>query len=183
MSGVKRLLGQLVVAKNPFADKKWIVIISGISGPATLGIAQMLTGCMYKESTINNAQPIENDKDREQVGKALGYYGKIVREGTPLPVGEGGQLPYDALSEHMLTSLLSIAEKSQKEINALIAVDVYYPQKSDYTYSNDERRVIGWEFVDISDVLGKPWANPNDLACRFGDDGDMANNRIDSDAE
>ena len=181
MSGVKRLLGQLVVARNPFADQKWIVIISGISGPATLGIAQMLTGCMYKEFTINNAHPIENAKDREQVENALGHYRKIVREGSPLPFGESGYLPYDALSEHMLTFLLTMAAKSQGQINALIAVDVYYPEKSDSTYSNDERRVVGWEFIDVSDFLGKAWANPNDLASSFGEGPHMAKNSMEQD--
>jgi hypothetical protein len=178
MSGVKRLLGQLVVARNPFAHGKWLVIVSGISGPATLGIAQMLTGCMYKEFTINNVKPIDNADDRQQVENTVSHYATIVREGSPLPLAEGGRLPYDSLSEHMLTGLLKTAERSQGEINALISVDVYYPQKSDSTYSNDERRVIGWEFVDMSDFLGKSWANPNDLACRFGENEGTSNNRM-----
>jgi len=127
---------------------------------------------MYKEFTINNVKPIENQADRKQVESTVARYAKIVREGSPLPLAEGVRLPYDALSEHMLTSLLRAAGRSQGEINALVAVDVYYPEKSDSTYSNDERRVIGWEFVDISEFLGKGWANPNDLACRFGDNED-----------
>lgn len=94
-------------------------------------------------------------------------YLAIVREGTPLPLEESTRLHYEALSEHMLTALLKTAEQSEGQINALVAVDVYYPRKSDSTYSNDERRVVGWEFVDISDALGKEWANLNDLACRF----------------
>jgi hypothetical protein len=55
--GLKELLGQLIVARNPHGQKKWIIIISGISGPATLGIAQMLTGCIYKEFTTNGISP------------------------------------------------------------------------------------------------------------------------------
>jgi hypothetical protein len=55
--GLKELLGQLIVARNPHGHKKWIIIISGISGPATLGIAQMLTGCVYKEFTTNGISP------------------------------------------------------------------------------------------------------------------------------
>lgn len=173
-SGVKRLLGQLVVARNPFALGKWIVIISGISGPATLGIAQMLTGCMYKEFTINNLKPIDT-ADWPQVDETVTRYAAIVREGSPLPLEEGTRFPYEALSEHMLTALLRTAERSEGEINALVAVDVYYPRKTDSTYSNDERRVVGWEFVDISEALGKDWANPNDLGCRFGDIDAMPN--------
>ncbi|NTW16607.1 MAG: hypothetical protein HGA41_04000, partial [Syntrophaceae bacterium] len=168
MSGVRRLLGQLVVAKNPFTKGKWIVIVSGISGPATLGIAQMLTGCMYKEFTINNLGK-GDDAVRNQIEEPVSRYSTIVREGSPLPLTDVGRIPYEALSEHMLTNILKTAELSQGEVNALIAVDVYYPPKSDSTYSNDERKIIGWEFVDITDFLGKPWANPNDLGCRFGD--------------
>jgi hypothetical protein len=165
-SGVKRLLGQLVVAKNPFAKGKWIVIISGISGPATLGIAQMLTGCMYKEFTINNLKPITTS-DWEQVEETANQYATMVRDGSPLPMEDGTWLPYESLSEFMLTDLLRVAEKSDGEINALIAVDVYYPQKTDSTYSNDERRVVGWKFLDISEYLGKDWANPNNLVCHL----------------
>ena len=162
MSGVKRLLGQLVIAHNPFALGKWIVIISGISGPATLGIAQMLTGCMYKEFTINNS-----DFYGQEVEETVLHYNNVIREGNPIPNDEVVRLSYDALSEHMIASLLETGKRSTGEINALIAVDVYYPPKSDSTYSNDERKVIGWDFVDVSCFLGKAWANPNNLKCRL----------------
>lgn len=167
-SGVKTLLGQLVVAKNPIVEKKWIVIISGISGPATLGIAQMLTGCMYKEFTINNLKSCDT-AEWQQVEDVVNKYSAIVRDGSSLPIEDGARLPYAALSEHMLTTLLKVVKRSEKGVNALIAVDVYYPQKTDSTYSNDERRVIGWNFLDISEKMGKDWANPNDLGCQIGD--------------
>ncbi|MHC4741930.1 MAG: hypothetical protein ACYS8Z_08475 [Planctomycetota bacterium] len=155
-SGIKTLLGQLVVAKNPFADNKWIVIISGISGPATLGIAQMLTGCIYKEFTVNNLKPIPPE---------VAARGPI-HEGDDNTPKDDDRRTYDHLSEQMLTSLLKTAGDSEGEVNALIEVDVYYPPKDDSTYSNDERKIIEWRFADVSACIGHSWANPNDLKCK-----------------
>jgi hypothetical protein len=108
VKGVRKLLGQLVVAKNPFAEGKWIVIISGISGPATLGIAQMLTGCMYKEFTINNLQSV-NQEEKTVIESAVSDCRGVLGEGNPQTPSDVGRVPYDALSEHMLSKLLKVA--------------------------------------------------------------------------
>jgi hypothetical protein len=67
----------------------------------------------------------------------------------------------------MLERLLAVAAKTNGEVNALVTVDVYYPPRSGARYSNDERKVIGWEFPDLGDFLGMEWANPNDLKCQL----------------
>jgi hypothetical protein len=170
---VRHLLGQLVIAKNPKEKGKWIIIISGISGPATLGIAQMLTGCMYKEFTINSVQPA-SDIEKQQIDSAIAEHRKKIQKGLSLGP-EPGKIPYDSLSEHILKQLLDVADKSGGEVNALVAVDVYYPPRSGLRYSNDERKVIGWEFLNLTEFLGMNWANPNDLKCSKSGENDGLN--------
>lgn len=165
--GVRRLLGQLVVAKNPFALGKWIVIVSGISGPATLGIAQMLTGCMYKEFTINSLVELA-ETDKDVVEKTVSFYRNKMQGGLAAN-NDPGRLPYDSLSEHMLLTLLKCSSQSDGEVNALVSVDVYYPGRSDARYSNDERKVVGWDFPNLTEFLGTKWANPNNLRCQILD--------------
>ena len=169
INGVYHLLGQLVVAKNPKAKGKWIIIISGISGPATLGIAQMLTGCMYKEFTINSASL---DIEKQKVDSLINQYRTKIKEWLPLDI-DPGKVPYDSLSEHMIEKLLTIARRSGGEVNALVTVDVYYPPRNASRYSNDERKVIGWEFPNLSKVIGTKWANPNGLKCQHAEDNEM----------
>lgn len=185
LGGVRRLLGQLVVAKNPFAPGKWIVIISGISGPATLGIAQMLTGCMYEEFTINNKQQDQKDKQQDQkelsheIKTFISKYSETAKAESPLQNIEtckvvcnalseylvNDRVAYDTLSEYMLSRLLEIANKEGGEVNALVSVYVYHPTPSETSYSNDERKVIVWDFPNLSDFMKRSWSNPNSLWC------------------
>ena len=165
VTGIRRLLGQLVVAKNPFIANKWIVIISGISGPATLGIAQMLTGCMYQEFTINNLINIP-----EELKAKVNEYNNIFTNDLVIDNGrQGQQIQYDSLSEYMLSKILEISKMTDGEINSIIYVDVYYPPKNGSSYSNDERKIIGWGFVNITKFVGKNWMNPNNLLCNLSD--------------
>jgi len=163
--GVRKLLGQLVVAKNPFAPGKWILIVSGISGPATLGIAQMLIGCMYEEFTINSATAVP-ESEKARVEECVGAYRKQVSIASPIE-SEGNKMPFGALSEQALERLLRIADKSGGEVNAIVQVDVYYPPQTVPRYSNDDRKVIGWGFPNLSEFLRRGWANPNDLRCQL----------------
>ncbi len=160
----RRQYGQLVVARNPFAPGKWIVIISGLSGPATFGIAQMLTGCMYEEFTVNDLSDIDRHKIETEIGR---YWELATSRVSPTASRQETQVPYDALSEVMLEELLGMAAKSGGETNSLIAVDVYYPPQSTSHYSNDERKVVGWEFVNLKEELRMPWNNPNGLKCQL----------------
>lgn len=125
----------------------------------------MLTGCMYEEFTINSEQ-----QDRDKIIREINAPQKlevstIVRnalsEYTPT-----GRVAYDTLSEQMLSRLLDIA-KDDGEVNALVSVDVYYPPRSETSYSNDERKVVVWDFPDMSKFMKKDWANPNSLNCEY----------------
>lgn len=183
---VNELYGQLVVAKDPDTEK-WIVIISGISGPATLGIAQMLTGCMYEEFTVNKIKVADSKEEQEKYTKDLIEIKKCVKTVAdknktftdkviiPSLEADDFRVPYDNLSESMLSSLFKIIKdetrkigNSFKGVNALITVHVYYPSIKE-GYSNDERKVIIWEFSNISPYVGQQWFNPNNLRCTYTD--------------
>lgn len=157
-AGPRNLLGQLVVAKNPFADDKWIVIIAGISGPATLGIAQMLTGCMYKEFTVKSTSM---EKDKSKIEASIMDYKKGFLNNIEGMDKSTPGIEYDSLSEKLIGELLQKSEDG--ECNALVNVGVYYPERTETSYSNDERKVIGWNFCDIGKFLKKSWPNPAKL--------------------
>jgi hypothetical protein len=70
-------------------------------------------------------------------------------------------IEYDFLSEKLLGELIRKSEDG--ECNTLINVGVCYPEKSGTSYSNDERKVIGWSYCDIGRFLKKQWPNPAKL--------------------
>lgn len=156
------LLGQLVVAQNPVSKDKKVIIISGISGPATFGIAQMLTGCMYEEFTINNLVSAQNN---EKIEKAVIDFKKecLGKTNDTSPA-----INYADLSEDMLLKFLSVLEKTGDSTNgcmAIVNVGVYYPEEDDNKYSNDDRKIIGWNFRDLK-VLGAAHINPEPIQSR-----------------
>ena len=67
----------------------------------------------------------------------------------------------------MLGKILKVMQNSDGQVNALVAVDVYYPTKEGARYSNDERKVIAWDFPDLKTIVGKVWPNPNNLTCSY----------------
>lgn len=165
--GLKVLLGQLVVADNPCAPGKSIIVISGISGPATLGIAQMLTGCVYSEFTTNSLdveKPSGTDSSAaEKVLIAIEEFKKKCLKGQKSIADSGYQIPHATLSEDLLRSLTD--DGNRRECNAIISVGVFYPGRSAITtgYSNDERKIIGWNFANLDEFLHVKWQNPSGL--------------------
>jgi len=171
VKGVRNLLGQLIVAKNPLAEgaDKWIVIISGISGPATMGIAQMLTGGMYQEFTINYLADQNNDEEEDKRKQIITDYCQQAKTEPKeeTPGISDGLVSYAELSEHMLSKLSEVMDASGGEVNALVSVGVYYPEKKATTHSNDDRKVIAWHFPDLTVEMGRIWKNPNNLGCNY----------------
>ncbi len=159
-SVVKDLLGQLVVARNPFIDGKWIIIVSGISGPSTFGIAQMLTGAVYPEFTINKLN--RKNSNFKSIQLLINEYIKTNPSLESYYKADDSTISYDSLSESML-KLLSENASKDGEINALINVGVYYPSKDDTSYSNDDRKIIAWSYSNLTEFLGKEWQNPSNL--------------------
>lgn len=174
------LSGQLVVAKNLTTDK-WIVIISGISGPATLGIAQMLTGCMYEEFTVKKIKAPDDESGKKKYLEDLKKIEdkiKYVEDKTVKPDRSGSYgkastaVQYNNLSEHMLNQINDIIKSEVEKksgtfrgVNVLINVYVYYPStKENGFYEHDDRKVVIWEFTDVESSITN-WYNPNNLSC------------------
>lgn len=160
--GAHILLGQLVVARNPFplpkgSDNKWLIIISGISGPATLGIAQMLTGCVYSEFTINKIRSEESSDDFQNVIESILRNGDFVKK-LQISGMEQNFYRYDELSEIRLKELNKILDDEKcKGVNALVYIGVYYPEHKQF---HDERKIISWSFVDLSVAADIKQPNP-----------------------
>ncbi|KAF0143651.1 MAG: hypothetical protein FD156_2461 [Nitrospirae bacterium] len=155
--GVHILLGQLIVAKNPFprphGSDNWIIVISGISGPATLGIAQMLTGCVYSEFTVNSLKT-KSEQEFNTIVKWL----EDSKNRTTLGISDNTvaipNIAYDAMSEQRL-EVLNL--KIKNRVCALISVGVYYPQMRQ---SHDERKIVAWNFTNIKEKIGANRENP-----------------------
>ncbi|MBV6439097.1 MAG: hypothetical protein EPGJADBJ_00729 [Saprospiraceae bacterium] len=152
---VRTLLGQLVVVENPFSSDKRLIIISGISGPATLGIAQMLTGCVYKEFTTNAYQKSnligDEIKIKNNLNAATNNFTKSISKSINLfPTGlDFHNISYDDLSEFFLERINS--KFHNQEFQALINIYVYYPE---IDFTNDERKVLAWNFPALNDLAG-----------------------------
>jgi hypothetical protein len=152
------LLGQLIVAPNPVSNDKKVIIISGISGPATFGIAQILTGCMYNEFTVNNHA---SSQQVERMGDAAKDFKMNYMENIDT---DSSLFNYAELSE---TTLLPILDKLEKFPNngcvTLFNVGVYYPEVTENTYSNDDRKIIACVIRKTSDKSGASWTNPIEI--------------------
>ncbi len=142
---LKTFYGQLIVCRNPWSMDKWIVILNGTSGPATLGMAQILTGCLFTEFTI-----IHVDKD---VSKPIiaQWYKQAQQQEQPT-------INYNDWSEELLAKCLNLLDSNSAGFEALVAVDVYYPSEGTF---NDERKVVGWRFEKVEKTRdGLPVDNP-----------------------
>jgi len=67
------LYGHMAFFRNPYSgdkEDKYILILSGISGPATMAMAQILTGCMNPDVTVNGLLNHHDAKERQK-GKDL----------------------------------------------------------------------------------------------------------------
>ncbi len=100
---VKKLLGQIIVVENPFGKNgKWLMIISGTSGPATLGIAQMLTGVVHQEFTVNK---IKEGCTETYLKINKDFINKYLKD-NKIDEFKDDYIQYDALSEEMIKTIL-----------------------------------------------------------------------------
>ncbi|ABM02124.1 hypothetical protein Ping_0257 [Psychromonas ingrahamii 37] len=57
-----RSYGHIAIFENPYSEGKRIIVLSGISGPATLALAQMLTGCINEETNYQLQYRVDKEK-------------------------------------------------------------------------------------------------------------------------
>lgn len=125
------LLGHLVVARNPFSTQNIVVILNGVSGPATFGLAQMLTG----------GRGMQQEEEREQNGRSRAQ----------------DEDDRNTLSEQWLEMInlaldRELGNSDSGGIEAIVGVKVVSAAagaERDYTRrtSLDKREVTKWEFV------------------------------------
>ena len=181
---INTLLGQLVVAENPVAKGKKIIIISGISGPATFGIAQLLTGGVYDEFTINYLRGAGGGADsngnrtfpliaeRLERFKASQNNANDQKKFYTVKTDENGEkatdvhVNFEILSEALIMKMTETYKKSNGDgCTAIIEVDVYYPPEEDINAksemdkrkksSKDERKIIAFKYRDLTDMEDK----------------------------
>jgi hypothetical protein len=161
---INHLLGHLTVAPNPFGDdrNKWVIVINGISGPATCGIAQMLTGCKYQEFTVNRYRipgPNAESSLKDEFMREVQAFDVSLAKGTKTPKdGALIEIAYDELCEMSLSLINGLhVDSCPNGIEALIKVGVYYPATQQ---RHDERKIFAWHFPKLTNKDNVKIDNP-----------------------
>jgi hypothetical protein len=179
---VNTLLGQLIVANNPLCEGKKIIILSGISGPSTFGIAQLLTGGVYDEFTVNYLKDTNADSEANAGISAVvadymeQYAGDSGMQMDADAGAEGRQkkffhiardkdgcakdflIDYKTLSENLIQQVTDTFNKNKEYgCTAIIDVGVYYPPSADADDDNskDERKIIAFKYSDLSEKANR----------------------------
>lgn len=116
----------------------WTVILQGITGPATLGIAQALTGAKYKQFTIFHSDYFENFSMETKIVNEI----KSKSDSFKKLYDEDFKNALDKNSED-ISLKLEKAFQENKSVEAIIKV--YILDKADPTH--DERKIIWWDFA------------------------------------
>jgi len=142
-------------------EENWITVLQGITGPATLGAAQVVTGGIHDQFTIfDHSIPAEQREARRAVLEAIRKDSesleatlKAIEEtsgGKPKESSTGNHDdPYEAINRmHMRQH----SENLCKELNKIrgdaveAIVRVFVTQGG--TQHHDERRIAWWDFED-----------------------------------
>ncbi len=117
---------------------RWTVVIQGITGPATLGVAQVLTGGVYEQFTIFD-KTIDEAK-RASLLQNVSKESKTLRQ--DMLIETNGLNLFAQHSEH-LTKRLTQAFKDSDSVEAI--VKIYIMDGSDQHH--DERKIIWWDLA------------------------------------
>jgi hypothetical protein len=137
------------------ATQKWAIVIQGISGPATLGLAQVLTGARYEQFTVFD----ENRNDSE----VIRLLKKIVSEDSERapslvkfyrdPKNDNELPDMNSHSEEMTHRIESkLTESNSLSVECIVAI--FVADGRDKTH--DERKIIWWDFAMQPRVMVKP---------------------------
>lgn len=141
-------LAKFKLISDDGSNNHYVVLIQGISGPATLGLAQVLTGAKYKQFTIfseldnekkgvetKTSELIEIFKTASQDSSSLKEFYKITDNGSKLP-------SMDEHAEKMTKALCDIFAKNGS-VEAIIQVLV----RKSHDTTHDERKILWWDFA------------------------------------
>ncbi|MCL2476603.1 hypothetical protein [Candidatus Bathycorpusculum sp.] len=177
------LLGLLVVANNPLAEGGKIISISGLSGPATFGIAQLLTGCIYDEFTVDPLVNLKKNLHPDfEVMKSVAEFMETrmsdlnTPESTVFEIAKkaGGDVTgivinYNTLSEKIIEKIGTSFEGSNHGCAAIIEVGVYYPERTNDNDKKDDRKIIAFNLKKWKGLAKKITNNIADNPCEIPD--------------
>lgn len=132
------------LTKHYFKDTgKQVIVLQGITGPATLGVVQALTGAINKQFTIYyNKRNYEDFTEQEK--KVIE---KVKSESSQYKECFDNKVPVSQLLDHMsekITKELELAfTDNQSSVEALLIVYVMNEKNINY----DARKIVWWEFA------------------------------------
>ncbi|MEW6291112.1 MAG: hypothetical protein AB1545_14795 [Thermodesulfobacteriota bacterium] len=147
-SSIEGLYGHMALFNNPYSPEKKILVLSGISGPATMAMAQILTGVMNEDVTLND---LLKEKSTTEAGNKMlgkmedsikhfhhkfmedvrdeeikGDYNDEKKDGrlsySKLSRTKDGRLDYSELSEKMVIKLNEAFDSNNQQVEALFYV-------------------------------------------------------------
>jgi hypothetical protein len=149
--------GYLAMFKNPYSEKKWILVLSGVSGPATLSLAHILTGCK------NNKTNMKDDWQKKLNSSIDGFLmdHKGLWEMDRYSGYKASGYSYDKLSEELVAELNRTREKlNNDEIEALFFMVLGEdPEDNGALRLRDKRRIIFWDIMRCQE-LNSRLSNP-----------------------
>ncbi|HTI71637.1 MAG TPA: hypothetical protein VMF06_16805 [Candidatus Limnocylindria bacterium] len=121
-------------------SRKWTLVLQGITGPATLGVAQVLSGGMHRQFTVF-ADTVPSER-RNRLLQDVAIQSESLRQ----IMGESGlSVVEDALRQNSEMLTKKLVEQSQTKASIEAIVRVFIADGGDEHH--DERKVIWWDVV------------------------------------
>lgn len=151
-SGYSVLYAHLAKFPLKTGGSNWAIVIQGISGPATLGLAQLLTGAKYRQFTIFDPK-WKNDAERISLLKSI----KTERAGEAKRLCAFYDDPKNHdrlpdLNRHSEVLTEALTKRGSQAIECIVAV--FVADGEDETH--DERRIAWWDFAMEPREMIKP---------------------------
>jgi len=144
-------------------SKRWVLVLQGITGPATLGLVQVLTGVTQRQFVVFNDPEKDNDQellkllqrvlDNEKGDPPQGLADVVDGLRNPVPSGERGGAPTPKIIDDFRLRLTKHSEdltrrmvehfEPDKPVEAIFRV---FLSDSRDKY-HDERKVIWWDIA------------------------------------
>jgi hypothetical protein len=125
------------------AEARWVIVVQGITGPATLGLAQILTGAHYKHFTVfDDAYP---EEDRNRLLLSVAKHAESLRDLRGRPIAGDADPSKSLMEQHAEEMARKMNEECEKHGSVEAIVRIYI---SDSHPDHDERLLIWWEFEE-----------------------------------
>jgi hypothetical protein len=141
------VLGHLMIIKNPFSteDNNIIVLLNGVSGPGTFGLAEVLTGGETRDKVINS-EKILKDINRVWEQGLKEVYSNIERNGNESNKNEtsGNKMKFIGVEAFLDITIAQTQQKEDKTSGE--EQSEQYGKVKDKFF--DKRQVTNWELLN-----------------------------------